>query len=364
MRKNILYKLAASYIGAVVGAGFASGQEFVQFFFPPHFPWEKRIFSAGLGLLWAGGLFVLFGAALGKLAAKHQTASSRDLLSQLFPWPFYLIYDGLMMFFIFGSLSIMLAGSGVLFKQFMGLSQITGILLMAAFTVLTVITGIDGLFMINAFMSPVMIIMPIIVVVLSMLKKIQGFFLLPVLIYCLEDQAGLVTGFIQPVRVLLYVSYNILLAVGVFASMGKDIPDSNLAKKGGILGGIGLMFLLVAIQSVLVIHGPIIFSRELPMLEAASYYGLSVAIGYSVSLWFAMATTSVCSAFTLLQRLYSVFLIPKRILIVMIIVVASLPAGFGFTKLINTVYPIIGCIGLPVLGCILIRFIISEVKSG
>jgi hypothetical protein len=44
LRKNRMLELAASYVGAVVGAGFASGQEQVHFFFPMRFQLEA---SAG-----------------------------------------------------------------------------------------------------------------------------------------------------------------------------------------------------------------------------------------------------------------------------------------------------------------------------
>ncbi|HBT48846.1 MAG: hypothetical protein XD49_0570 [Caldanaerobacter subterraneus] len=59
MRKNSIssYKIAATYIGTVVGAGFASGQEILQFFV---YHGKKGI----LGLLIVTLLFVFYGNAI------------------------------------------------------------------------------------------------------------------------------------------------------------------------------------------------------------------------------------------------------------------------------------------------------------
>lgn len=355
LRKNRMLELAASYVGAVVGAGFASGQEQMHFFSPMRFQQKTGAFPVGSEVFLAGALFVLFGAALGELAFEYQASSLRDFLKQLVPWPLYVVYDCLMTFFIFWSLSIMLAGSGALFKQSMGLSSIAGIFLTAVFTIFATSAGIDGLLAVNLVMSPFMVVMSILVAILSILKRAQGF-LAPITTGGFE---GALASALTPswaLSALLYVSYNVLIAVGVFASMGRDIPDSETARRGGTLGGIALLFFLVAVQSVLVSYGGLMLGEELPMLKAASYHGLLVERGYSLSLWFSMATTSVCSTFAISQRLGKHFQISKLSLISIVTVVACLPAQLGFTKLVGTVYPIIGYLGLPILGSILLRF--------
>jgi len=47
-------------------------------------------------------------------------------------------------FFLFGALTAMIAGSGALVKQQFGINPFWGNLFMAAFTALTVLTGING----------------------------------------------------------------------------------------------------------------------------------------------------------------------------------------------------------------------------
>jgi uncharacterized membrane protein YkvI len=363
LRKNIAIELAASYVGAVVGAGFASGQEQMYFFFPINLQVETGGLQVIYGVFSAGLLFVLFGAALGELAFRYQTSSLQEFLKKLVPWPLCMAYDGLMSSFIFWSLSIMLAGSGMLFKQSMGLSKMTGIVLTALFTIFAAEAGIDGLLVVNLIMSPFMVLMPTIVAVLSIWKKAQGF-LLPVLTRSSRGILAPALSLPWPLSGLLYVSYNVLLAVGVFASMGRDIPDEVTARRGGVFGGIALLFFLFAIQSVLASYGKFVVGEELPMLKAASYHGVLMAKSYALALWFAMATTSVCSVFALSQRFSRHFQVSKSGLIAAITLVACLPAQLGFAKLVGTVYPLIGCLGLPILGSILVQLVKTRMNLG
>jgi len=360
LRRNRGLELAASYVGAVVGAGFASGQEQVHFFAR-----HQSGFGAlplGSGILSAGLLFVLFGVVLADLVFRYQTCSPRDFLEKLVPQSLCTVYDWLMTSFIFWSFSIMLAGSGMLFKQTIGVSQTTGILLTAFVTVLVTASGTGGLFAVNLIMTPLMVAMPVLVAILSVWKNIRGF--------SMPALAGRHTGMYLsvlapswPMSSLLYVSYNILLAIGVFASMGKDIPDRVAARQGGILGGVSLTFFLVAIQSVFIVYGRSVIGEELPMLKAASYHGALISKGYSLALWFAMVTTSLCALFALSQRFSSHNSTPSLSLVVLIAAVACLPAQLGFARLVGTVYPIIGYLGLPILGSILLRFLESSMDS-
>jgi uncharacterized membrane protein YkvI len=114
---------------------------------------------------------------------------------------------------------------------------------------------------------------------------------------------------------------------------------------------------------VFIVYGRSVIGEELPMLKAASYHGALISKGYSLALWFAMVTTSLCALFALSQRFSSHNSTPSLSLVVLIAAVACLPAQLGFARLVGTVYPIIGYLGLPILGSILLRFLESSMDS-
>ncbi|MEW6230359.1 MAG: hypothetical protein AB1700_20110, partial [Bacillota bacterium] len=76
MRRGMVFKLGATYVGTVVGAGFASGQEHLHFFGP-------FLAGGGQGVMLAGALFILFGALLADLVFRRQTSSPEELFQYM-----------------------------------------------------------------------------------------------------------------------------------------------------------------------------------------------------------------------------------------------------------------------------------------
>ena len=78
-KKKILVTLqvAFTYIGALVGAGFASGQESLQFF---------TVFGANgiIGAVFSGLLFGLFGLLVIKITSREKMSNYGQLLQYLF----------------------------------------------------------------------------------------------------------------------------------------------------------------------------------------------------------------------------------------------------------------------------------------
>src|SRR5690554_6129800 len=103
-------KLAFTYVGALVGAGFASGQELVRFF--------VRFGTYGLwGIVFAGISFALMGALVILLTNKIQANDYSMLLRTAFPKKIYKVIDIIIAFSLWVGLGIMLTGSSTLIKE-------------------------------------------------------------------------------------------------------------------------------------------------------------------------------------------------------------------------------------------------------
>ena len=116
MKKNGVstWKIAATYIGTVVGAGFATGQEILQFF--------VRFGKPGLlGILLAAVLFVFFGSVIMGLGNRLNARSHLEIIRYSSGRFWGNIADALIPFFLFGSLTAMMAGTGALLRQQLGL---------------------------------------------------------------------------------------------------------------------------------------------------------------------------------------------------------------------------------------------------
>lgn len=102
---KIRLMLVMGYLGAVVGAGFASGQEIVQFF--------VNYGSYGLpGALSATILFALMGGLLLYLAHCYRVSNYQDLLTKIAGERFGPVIDLLLAVFLFLGISTMFSASG------------------------------------------------------------------------------------------------------------------------------------------------------------------------------------------------------------------------------------------------------------
>ncbi|MGB8957216.1 MAG: hypothetical protein WCC10_17725, partial [Tumebacillaceae bacterium] len=105
---RLALQIAFTYIGTVVGAGFASGQEILQFFTmlgPYAYP----------GILLATALFAWVGIQILMLGRKLNARSYRELTAYLFGPKLAGVVDIVMMVMLFFVTVAMLAGVGALF---------------------------------------------------------------------------------------------------------------------------------------------------------------------------------------------------------------------------------------------------------
>ncbi|NLP25030.1 MAG: hypothetical protein GX382_11010, partial [Syntrophomonadaceae bacterium] len=118
---KIRLMLVMGYLGAVVGAGFASGQEIVQFF--------VAYGSPGLtGALVATLLFASMGGLLLYLSHRYRVSNYQDLLSRVIGERVSPVIDIMLAVFLFLGISTMFSASGAVFYEHLYLPKKAGIL--------------------------------------------------------------------------------------------------------------------------------------------------------------------------------------------------------------------------------------------
>src|SRR5699024_4491598 len=108
MKKSL--QIAGAYIGLIVGAGFASGQEVLQFF--TSFGWYSII-----GTAVATMLFAFLGLQIMQLGSRLETQSHKNFICLICVKYIRRGLYILVTFFLFGVASVMIAGSGSIFAQ-------------------------------------------------------------------------------------------------------------------------------------------------------------------------------------------------------------------------------------------------------
>lgn len=340
--KNIsTLKVAAVYMGTVVGAGFASGQEVLQFF---SFFGITGIF----GLLVAALLFVFFGLVILELGRRLNADSHREVIQHAGGRWLGTVIDGVITFFLFGALTAMAAGAGAIFEEQFGLPFILGSLVMVIITVLTVLLGISGVINAISFVVPVLLISVLGITVATLVTS--------------PLNPGEVTDWARasrpavpswPLSAVTYVSYNLVLGVSVLAPLGKHVKNPKTLQKGALLGGIGLGIGALAINLTILSRIPEAAGYEVPMVFIAAQFSPLIQIVYSVVLLAEIYTTAAGSLYGFVERITDQDKPLFKWLVIGTGIVAFAAGQFGFSTLVRVLYPAVGYAGLLMLGGLL-----------
>ncbi len=155
----------------------------------------------------------------------------------------------------------MAAGAGALFSEQLGLSKYLGSGLLIATTLGTVLFGLNGVISAISFVVPVL---------LASVLTISGYVIVNMGIGAGASQAAINAGNpavpFWPLAAVVYISYNLVVAVAVLGPMGKETGDLKIVKKGALWGGLGLGIGAIAILLAMLATLPQGAKYELPMI--------------------------------------------------------------------------------------------------
>ena len=346
MKKNGISapKLAATYIGVVVGAGFATGQEVLQFF-------SKFGILGIVGLFLATGLFILFGFLIMDLGGRLNAKSHMEILRYAGGKYLGIFMDILITFFLFGALSAMIAGTGAVFEQQLDLPGFWGNIVMCVLTCVTVMTGIRGI------VNSISAVVPLLLISVFGISLYALFTTPPDLTQAIESSGGLVKNWF--LSAVLYVAYNTVISIAILGPLGMNARDRRALKYGAVLGGAGLGFSLLMIDLALAAYAPQIAGLEVPMAYVAGRISPAVQLIYALILISEIYTTAVGSLYGFAARLNSNQKIPlkENSFLIVTTAVALLASQLGFSNLVKYLYPVVGYGGIALLtGLIITEF--------
>jgi uncharacterized membrane protein YkvI len=336
----LLAKISTTYIGAVIGAGFASGQEIMQFFILHD---GKGLTGAVLATL----LFSYLGGLVMFLSITIKTANYKEFLNFLLGPRIGKLMDGLSLFMLLGGLSVMMAGSAAVFGEQFGLPVKAGVWVVAILTSLVILGGLEGVMTANVFLVP----LKLLAVFLISLAALGIGGLPDVLQSSTGPARGVAGNWIA--AGFLYVSYNMVVPVAVLSSLGRSV-SLKLGIAGGALGGflIGLAVFLVTLAGLA--HMPEAASYQIPLFYLTGLLGPFFSWGLGILIWLAILTTAIADAHGFASRLAPGGGSLYRFWGTGACLLALPLSGFSFSGLVRVLYPLFGCAGLVLLVGLLV----------
>lgn len=334
--KKVL-QISAVFIGTVVGAGLASGQEITQFFTT----YGAKSF---IGIFVCLIIYIIMCSIISSISIKYNLNSYDQLITTVSPGYFGKATDLVTGFFLISSSAIILAGSGALLHQYFNIPKYVGILLMCIISLYTLMKDTNGLVVINSFIVPSLIF--VLLFVFFLYLSFFGEYITIDKIVSMKPHKVEILPYQWFISSLLYAGFNILCCSGVLVPLSREVKSKSAMIKGIILGSIVLTVLSIIINIMLGLNIPSIFKYDIPLLHIAAPFGKIIQGMLLCVMWCEMFSTEVSDIYSVAKTMEQKYKISYKKAVFIVMVIAVPMSQIGFKNLIKVLYPGFGAVSV------------------
>ena len=329
--KNCI-KIALVIIGALIGAGFASGQEIYLFFFS----YGKR------GILGIGVSAILLGIIIYKtmiIIKKNKITTYKEFLLSIVPkkWrkeKVLEIINIIINIFILITFYIMIAGFGGYLAETIKIPQIIGSSILAIMCVIIMSKETKGIVKVSEIIVPILIVFIVVIGVYTVISTNVANKI---------EQMNIINGSSWLVSGVLYASYNTILLIPVLISVNNIIDRREVSKTSIVITF--MIFLLATAVFVSMLKIDVNIKRiEMPISYVISTQLPKLKVLYGIVILTSILTTAISLIAGLMQNVKEKN--NKKIMLCLICISSIFISQIGFSALINFLYPIVGYIGI------------------
>ncbi len=355
-----ILQIGGAVVGTLVGSGFASGQEVMQYFTAYGIP---GIWGALLTML----LFALMCAAVayyGYKFAKSQSFSAfRHYCGKYFGW----FMDVFSVLFCFLVGIVMTSGSGAMFEQYFGIPSFVGSAIMAVIALASALLGLSKLTKLLGSTAPICILFLVGVSLVTAIMNWDNLANADAMV-AEADASGNVlraVDFAAPMFVIIivtslnYVAHNIVAGVPFISKVGTQAKTKKEALWGGLLGGVLLGLCALALNLGMLSTYSDVYMLEVPGLEFANKMNPIIGGIYAVILIIMIYNTIVPMMISVANLFVKEEKEPQkyRVVLVALAVIFLLGGQIQFSVLINILYPFVGYVGMIYMVVVLVQVI-------
>ena len=321
-----IFTITLLIIGALIGAGFASGQEIYSFFY--------AYGSSGiLGIIVTCSLIGLLIYKSLQIIYDNNIESYSDFLR------FFIkndkvvtIINNVMNVLLLVTFYIMIAGFGAYFQQEFEINKIIGSAILAILAGVVFFTSVKGVLKVSEFIVPVLLIFIIWIGGINL-------FTINMDTKVLAVKSGWLLSSIS------YCSYNMILLIPVLISIKKQIKYKSNIKYIALCCGILMMTMSMLIYMLLARTDIENSTLEMPIVYVIRTFFTKYKVVYAFIILASIFTTAISIGIGFLQniskneRSYPQF-------VIFMCITSLLVSKIGFSKLVNLLYPFFGYLGI------------------
>lgn len=337
---------AGAFIAFLIGSGFATGQEIMQYFSAYGF---KGIAGGIVVFL----LFLYVGVSFITTGYEHKFPNGSDIFEHYCGKKIGRFYDYFSIVFIYMSFFVMIAGAGATLNQQYGLSTSIGGIVMAVLAAVTVVFGLGKIVDVIGKIGPVIVVMSIVLGFSAIFQNIEGLKKASEIIPELNLMKAS-TNWLYAAG--SYVGFCMLWLAAFMSSMGASANSKKEAALGAVFGAAAFSAAVIIISLGLIANIEKVAGSQIPSLVIASGIHPSVAVIYSLTVIAGIYTTAVPLLWTVSARIADEKTTKFKVVTA---VLAAIGAIIGlkvpFDRLVNIVYVINGYVGIFLLAIMVIK---------
>ncbi|GER23630.1 membrane protein [Zafaria cholistanensis] len=348
--KGSLSRILA-YAGAIVafliGSGFATGQEILQYFTSYGY-WG--VFGTGLLVLvlmtYVAVEFFLVGQA-----------KKYDRPSQIFHYycgkHLGTFFDFFSILFVFLSFTVMVSGAGAVLEEHYGVSKYLGGIALALAVSASVWFGLKSLVDVIGKIGPLIVVVAIALGLVGILRNPGGIAEGNALLPSLELTQASTNWFMSG---LSYVGFCMLWLAAFLTALGKTAKSRKEASSGALLGAIVFSAACIIVGLGLLANITRVGGTEIPMLVLAGDVNVLLASGISVMILAGIYTTAVPLLWTVSSRFFTDKTPRFKYLTIALAAVGTvIGLLLPFSQMVNLVYVVNGYVGILLLVLMLVK---------
>ncbi len=315
-------KKACVFIGMVVGAGFASGREIVDYFLVYSDRWKIGVFISGI-------LFFLVFWAVTEIINRNGISEYSAYLSTVMSKRTALFTEWASGLFFFVMFFAMASASAAMAREMFGLNGFIGSGLLLVVCAAVMLNGIKALETVSILLVPLLTVG---IVAIGFTAGGQTTALI-------ADRGGSVT-----LSAVIYVSYNTISAASVIMKL-----DGSKSRLDGVLTGIicgGAMTFMGIIIGNAVLGNAEAINNQLPFAFVSKSCGRVYYLVYIAVFMASVLTTALCDGMAAISFVEEKIRIGRLAAVLIITVFAAVLSNVGFSAFVSKIYPIFGFAGV------------------
>ncbi|WP_440897383.1 YkvI family membrane protein [Amphibacillus sp. Q70] len=311
-------------VGAVIGAGYASGREIWLFFGP----------NSGRAILLFSLVFAVSSYGILSISYRHRTNHYKPVLQSIVGKTASYFYDWMMIIYLIFTTIIMIAGSGVTFEVYQ-VPKWFGILFIVFMLIWAFSYSLDQVININTIIIPVLLSILFIILFIFINKQPD-----------LEQTSVLSPNYLKAVS---FTSVNVLPIISVLGAVGHKISSKTEIILTSIISATILGVLSWVYNHSLTLIETEIDLYEMPIYGILVHFPNLVLIVITVILWIAIYTTAIGSMLGLISRIQTVIHLSQLKIAVLLVLLITPLSFVGFQFLVELIYPLYGLLNLYIL---------------